>query len=85
VETDRGNIGGGRCYRRKRIREPLRLIDAHVGEAVAGQQVQRAVAVLNDTGQIMCVPSGNIAVLVVAGAHPDSVLAFTDLLSRDHE
>jgi hypothetical protein len=45
----------------------------------------RMLSILNDTGQIMCVPSGNIAVLVVAGAHPDSVLAFTDLLSRDHE
>jgi hypothetical protein len=43
------------------------------------------VSVLNGTGQIMCVPSGNIAVIVAAGAHPDSVLAFTDLLSRGHE
>ena len=42
-------------------------------------------SILNDTGQIMCVPTGNIAVVVVAGAHPDSVLAFTDLLSRDHQ
>jgi hypothetical protein len=74
--------------------EPDARVDVEVrlrsGGSVTGTLFQpgtsgHMVTIFNDTGQIMCVPSGNIAVLVVTGAHPDSVLALTDLLSRDHE